>query len=489
MGVRSRREHGGLVIDIAHVEGRHPLSALELARLQFGVTTVYHFLFVPMSIGLALAVAFFQTMHYRTGNPMWGRMVRFWGKLMLLSFAVGVVTGIVQEFQFGMNWSEYSRYVGDVFGAPLAVEGLAAFFLESTFIGLWIFGRNRLSPGLHLATIWAVFVGTLLSAYFILAANSWMQHPVGYEINAQTDRAEMTDFWAIMTNSTQLYAFSHTILGAVITGAMVVLGVSAYRLRRGEGDTAPFMRAIKVALPVVLVATVATSTVGHFQAQLMTVQQPMKMAAAEAHYETSTSAGFSLLAVAPFEKNPGRSSFDLQVPGVLSFLATNSFSGEVKGVNDLQREYEERFGPGDYTPVIGITYWSFRLMVGAAMAMILLSLLGMWFWRRGTLQRSRRFLLISTWAIVLPFVANSAGWIFTEMGRQPWVVQDLLATTDGVSPQVGTADVLTSLLAFTVVYGVLAAVAGWLAVRFIRSDPGTDEGRPAQGEASTDLVY
>jgi cytochrome d ubiquinol oxidase subunit I len=456
------------------------MTALELARLQFGITTVYHFIFVPLSIGLAAFVAVLQTAHYRTGKPVYDRMARFWGKIMLLSFAVGVVTGIVQEFQFGMNWSEYSRYVGDVFGAPLAMEGLAAFFLESTFIGLWIFGRDRLSPRLHLATIWAVAIGSAMSAYFILAANSWMQHPVGYRI-AESGRAEMTSIWAVLTNSTALYAFGHTILGALATGGMVMLGVSAYHLARRR-DVDGFRRSATLALAVTFVATVGTATIGHFQAQLMTDQQPMKMAAAEALYETQSEAPFSLFAVAPFEATPERLTVNVEVPAALSIMATNSPSGTVEGINDIQAEYQERYGPGDYRPVIGVTYWSFKLMVGAGILIILISGLGLWLVRRGTLTSSRRFLTLALWAIPLPFLANAFGWIFTEMGRQPWVVQGLLRTSDASSPAVGAGEVAATLIGFTLLYGVLAGVAGWLAVREIRKGTAPEEPEGASGD-------
>ena len=450
------------------------MTALELARLQFGIVTVFHFIFVPLSIGLAFFVAVLQTAHHRTGKDVYGRLTRFWGKLMLISFAVGVVTGIVQEFQFGMNWSDYSRYVGDVFGAPLAMEGLAAFFLESTFIGLWIFGRGRLSPRVHLATIWLTAIGTALSAYFILAANSWMQHPVGYEISS-SGRAEMTSIWAVLTNSTALYAFAHTILAALATAGMVILGVSAYHLARGN-DVDAHRRTATLAAAVVLVGSLGTATVGHFQAQLMTTQQPMKMAAAEALYESQSGAPFSLFAVAPFEATPERLTFNIEVPKGLSLLATNGPNGFVEGINDLQADYVKRYGPGDYRPVIGITYWSFRLMVGMGTLMILLGAVGVLLARRGTLTTSPRFLTIALWAIPVPFIGNAMGWIFTEMGRQPWAVQGLLRTDDASSPSVSAAYVATSLIGFTLLYSALAAIAGWLAVREMRA--GIEPARP-----------
>jgi len=462
------------------------MTALELARLQFGIVTVFHFIFVPLSIGLAFFVATLQTAHHRTGKDVYGRMTHFWGKLMLISFAVGVVTGIVQEFQFGMNWSDYSRYVGDVFGAPLAMEGLAAFFLESTFIGLWIFGKGRLPARVHLATIWLVAVGTMLSAYFILAANSWMQHPVGYRIGA-SGRAEMTSIWAVLTNSTALYAFGHTMLAALATAGMVILGVSAYHLARGH-DVDGFRRSATLALVVVFVGALATATVGHFQAQLMTTQQPMKMAAAEALYESRSGAPFSAFAVAPFEATPERLTFNVEIPKGLSLLATNTPNGRVEGINDLQADYVAKYGPGDYRPVIGITYWAFRLMVGMGTLMILLGFVGLLLVRRGTLTTSPRFLKIALWAIPVPFIGNAMGWIFTEMGRQPWVVQGLLLTRDASSPTVGVGYVTTSLIGFTLLYAVLAVIAGWLAVREMRAGT-TPEGAETPGDVPTTLAY
>lgn len=461
------------------------MTALELARWQFAIVTIYHFLFVPVSIGLTGLVAWMQTRWYRTRNPTYLRMTKFWGKLMLINFAVGVVTGLVQEFQFGMNWSEYSRFVGDVFGAPLAIEGLAAFFLESTFLGLWIFGWGRLSERVHLMTIWLVAVGTTLSAYFILAANSWMQHPVGVTVNPVSGRAEMESIWAVLTNSTTLYAFPHTILGAYATAAMLILGVSAFHLlRRQHLDV--FSISAKVALMVAFVCVSATMLVGHFQAQLLTDQQPMKMAAAEALYETEEGAGLSLFAVAAWERRPDRTDLDIKVPGLLSFMSTNDVNGRVEGINDIQERYEAEFGPGDYRPIIGLTYWSFRAMIGAGIAMFLLSAWGLWLWRRGRLIESVWFGRAAVAGIALPFLANTAGWIFTEVGRQPWVVQGLLRTDNAVSPSVSTAEVLTTLGGFTVLYGILAAIAGWLFVRFAARGPDpvpTDESGAVDDDA------
>ena len=455
------------------------MEALELARWQFAITTVYHFFFVPVSIGLSAFVACCQTAHVRTGKPVYDRMARFWGKLLLIVFALGVATGIVQEFQFGMNWSSYSRYVGDIFGAPLAIEGLAAFFVESTFLGLWIFGRDRLSPRVHLACIWMVALGTLLSAYFILAANSWMQHPVGYEIDTASGRAELTSIWELLTNSTALLAFPHTILAAWATAGMVVVGVCAWHVRRRGPDAEVFGRFLRVALGIVLGATILTSVTGHFQAELLMDQQPMKMAAAEALFETQDHAPLSLFATADLTPNPQRTNVDIQAGGLLSLLSTGSTSGVVRGINDLNGEYRERYGPGEYAPIVAVTYWSFRAMIGSGIALIILCALGLWRLRGERMMRRRRLLWLMLPAVALPFIANSAGWIFTEMGRQPWIVQGLLKTSDAVSPTVDSLSVWLSMLGFTVLYGVLAVVGLRLFARTVRKGPDGDGAGPA----------
>jgi cytochrome bd ubiquinol oxidase subunit I len=464
------------------------MSALELARWQFGVVTVYHFIFVPLTIGITWFVALFQTLWHRRKEERYLRLTQFFGKLMLINFAIGVVTGIVQEFQFGMNWSAYSRYVGDVFGAPLAMEALAAFFLESTFLGLWIFGWGRLKPRLHLAMIYAVAFGSTLSAYFILAANSWMQHPVGYKI--ANGHAEMTSIGKILTNSTLLYAFPHTIGAAVMTAGMLVIGISAWHILRGS-DADVFRPALRIALPLVFVATVLTTFVGHTQAQLMTRQQPMKMAAAEALYTTQKSAPFSLFAVAPFEHTPSRSTFDITIPHGLSILATNTWTGQVEGIDELNAQYQAKYGPGDYAPIVGLTYWTFRIMTGIGFAVAAFTALGLLLLWRGTLERSRRYLRASVWAIALPFLANAAGWIFTEMGRQPWVVQGLLKTSDAVSPSVPAWEVGITLAGFTLLYGVLAAIDGFLMFRFATRSlegPTAENGDSKPAEAARDLA-
>ncbi|WP_433228083.1 cytochrome ubiquinol oxidase subunit I [Actinomadura formosensis] len=458
-----------------------------LDRWQFAVTIVYHFLFVPLTIGLAWFVAGMQTAWHRTGKEHYLRMTRFFGKLFLINFALGVVTGIVQEFQFGMNWSVYSRFVGSVFGAPLAIEGLVAFFLESTFIGLWIFGWDRLSPRVHLAMIWLVVAGVTLSAYFILAANSWMQRPVGFEM--KDGRAEMTSLWHVLFQPLQITHFFHTIAASLMTAALLVIAASAYRLRKArredagqadagrvdagrvDADVTLFRAAARGALWVTALASLAVIIVGHFQAQILVEHQPMKMAAAEALYETQAPAPLSLLAIGPWEKHPKRTNVDIVLPHGLSVLSTNDWNGEIRGINDIQREYQRRYGPGDYTPIIGSIYWSWRVMITIGFLGVLYGAFWLWFIRRRGWRRSRWFAWTAYVFLGLPFLANTAGWLLTEMGRQPWIVQGLLKTHAAISPTVGKGHVIATLAGFTVVYGVLAAIMGWLMVRAIKAGP------------------
>ncbi|MEI8406570.1 MULTISPECIES: cytochrome ubiquinol oxidase subunit I [unclassified Kribbella] len=462
------------------------MDAIDLARWQFGITTVYHFLFVPITIGLSALVAGLHTAWYRTGQVKYRRMTQFWGKLFLINFAMGVVTGIVQEFQFGMNWSAYSKFVGDIFGAPLAIEGLLAFFLESTFLGLWIFGWDRLPPKLHLASIWLVAIGTQLSAYFILAANSWMQWPVGYRYDQDSGRAELQDFGAVLTNKVALVTFPHTISAAFLTAGAFMLGIALWHLVRRPGEhTELFRPAVKLGAITVLVASVAVIVTGDIQGKIMTETQPMKMAAAEALYETSEPADFSLLTIGSLDGQ--REVWSLTIPNGLSFLATGSFDGKVEGINDLQTAYEQRFGPGSYKPNIPITYWSFRLMILFGALAALMALLALWYIRRKNPRPSRWLVRAALVLPVLPLLANSLGWIFTEMGRQPWIVFGLMETRDGVSPTVGAGTVLTSLITFTLVYAVLAVIEVFLLARFARTVPAEPE--PETGAPAPAFLY
>jgi cytochrome d ubiquinol oxidase subunit I len=459
------------------------VSTLDVARWQFAVTTVYHFLFVPLTIGLSMLVAGMQTAWVRTDNPIYLRMTKFWGKLFLINFAIGVATGIVQEFQFGMNWSSYSRFVGDVFGAPLAMEGLLAFFLESTFLGLWIFGWDKLPKKLHLATIWVASIGTMISAYFILAANSWMQHPVGYRIDHAKNRAELTSIWKLLTNSNVLVTFPHVIFGAFITAGAFVLGISVWHLARRK-DTEFYRKSMRIALATTFVASIGVMASGHIQGQVMTRQQPMKMAAAEALYHTEKPASFSLFTIGSL--NGSKEIYSLRVPGVLSFLATGSFSGKVDGIDEIQAEYAERYGPGSYLPDIPVTYWTFRLMMGFGFLAAFLSIAGLWISRRKRAPTSRWFVRAALCGMSLPFLANTAGWIFTEMGRQPWTVFGLMQTKQAVSPTVGLASVITSLTVFTLLYGGLALINVKIMLRTIRAGAPSEESlAPTDGVAPT----
>ena len=457
------------------------MTTLDLARTQFGVTTLFHFIFVPMSIGLACWVALCQTLWYRTGNELYLRMTRFWARFLLISLAIGVVTGIVQEFQFGMNWSLYSRYVGDIFGAPLAMEGLMAFFLESTFIGLWIFGWGRLSPKVHLATVWLMAFGTVLSAYFILAANSWMQHPVGYVLNHATHRAELTNIFSVLTNSTLLLAFPHTIFGALATGGMLVIGISGWNLLRRR-NVEFFSRSMRLMLPITLVTVVLTLGFGHGQALLMQDQQPMKMASTEGLYNTTKGAGLSIFAVGPLQRHPNRLQPDIRIPHLESIIATLSWNGSLPGINTENRIEQAKYGPGDYVPIIGVTYWSFRAMIGAGTVMLLIALAGLWLAYRRKLEGSTWFNRLAIAGIFLPILANWSGWIFTEMGRQPWVVYGLLKTSDARSPNVSMASIIISLTAYILVYVTLIAVGARLMVREIKHGPEEPPSAPG-GEA------
>jgi cytochrome d ubiquinol oxidase subunit I len=451
------------------------MEALDLARWQFGITTVYHFLFVPLTIGLSFLVAGMQTAWYRTGNEEWLRLTKFFGKLFLINFAMGVVTGIVQEFQFGMNWSTYSRFVGDIFGAPLAVEGLLAFFLESTFLGLWIFGWGRLSRGLHLATIWLAATGTLLSAYFILAANSWMQNPVGYELNPDTGRAELQNFAAVLTNEVTLVTFPHTIAASFMCAAGFMAGVALWRMaRRPDIDRLTYKKAAKLGAITLMVSGLAVVVTGDVQAKVMTEVQPMKMAAAEALYDTAQPAPFSVLSVGNLSGTEATAI--IEIPGLLSFLATGDWNAEVQGINDLQRQYQEEFGDlvpgGNYVPNVPVAYWTFRLMMGFG---FLAMIIGAWIlWAiRGPQAKgvgtSRWTAAVALSLPLLPLFASSIGWIFTEMARQPWIVFGLMPTSLAVSPTVSATEVLITLVGFTLLYGALAVVEIGLLFHYIKA--------------------
>jgi cytochrome d ubiquinol oxidase subunit I len=472
------------------------VDALDLARWQFGITTIYHFLFVPLTIGLSVVVASLQTAWHRTGRPEYLRATKFFGKLFLINFAMGVVTGIVQEFQFGMNWSTYSTFVGDVFGAPLALEALLAFFLESTFIGLWIFGWDRLPRRVHLATIWAAALGSNLSAFFILAANAWMRHPVGFAVDPATGRAHLTDIVAVLTNPQAISTYLHVVSASFVVAGLFVVAVSAHKLLHREKAAHPsepelFRRTLRAGLATTALAGVVVTLSGDHQAKLMATYEPMKLAAAEAVWDTESAAGFSLFAIGTHEIGEvgvGRNIVDLEVPYVLSVLATGSPAGEVQGINDLQRRFAEQFGPGDYTPNIPVLYWSFRLMIGLGLAGVAVGVLGLWLTRRGALPQRRWTYRVAIAALPAALAANIFGWVLTEMGRQPWTVVGQLLTAASVSPGVSLGEVAFSLTVFTLLYGVLAVVEARLLWRYVQAGPGHVVPYPAEGEPESDRV-
>jgi len=444
------------------------MDALGIARSQFAITSIYHFFFVPLTMGLSILVALMESRYVRSGDETYRRMAKFWGKLFLINFALGVVTGIVMEFQFGMNWSEYSRFVGDIFGVPLAIEALLAFFLESTFLGIWIFGWDKLPKGLHAAAIWAVAVGSNLSALWILAANSWMQHPVGFEIIE--GKARLVDFGALISNSYLWLQFPHVVASALTTAAFFVLGISAWHLLKKKGENTDFFhKSARIGIAAAVIGSVLVVGLGHLQMQAMVRNQPMKVAASEALWESADPAPLALAALVDEENQ--RNTFELRVPYGLSLLAYNSLSGEVRGIRELQAEYEALYGPGDYIPPVTLSFWTFRIMVGLGLLMALAAVVVLYLDFRKLLTSKPLVLRLLSFAILLPYLSNTAGWLLTEFGRQPWIVFGLLKVEDGVSPGVSTSAMLTSLIAFMLLYGILMVVDIYLLARFARTGP------------------
>jgi cytochrome bd ubiquinol oxidase subunit I len=444
------------------------VTSVDLARLQFATTSLYHFLFVPLTLGLAPLVAVMQTLWYRGGDEAWLRLAQFFGTLMLINFAIGVATGLVQEFQFGMNWSIYSEFVGDVFGAPLAIEGLAAFMLESTFLGLWIFGWDRLSRRVHLATIWLFALGTWLSAFFIIVANSWMQRPVGSTV--REGRAELTDVWALLGNRLGYVAYTHVLLVGLTTACVVVFGVACWHLVCGRNE-ALFLHAAKLALIVGVPISAVNLLVGSHLGVVITDYQPMKIAATEALWETEEPASFSVFQIGGFSADDPEPVFDIEIPHLLSILATGSWDGEVQGMNPLQASSEAEYGPGDYIPPVRTAYWSMRIMAYAGSLVFFVLVVAAFFYRRRTLVTKPWLLWSGVAMIPLPYIAALAGWVLTEVGRQPWIVFGLLKTADANSPSVSTTTIAFSLGVFGLLYGVLAVVDVVLMRRYARLDP------------------
>ena len=407
---------------------------------------------------------------------------------------MGVVTGIVQEFQFGMGWASYSRFVGDVFGAPLAMEALVAFFMESTFVGLWIFGWGRLPKKIHMLTMWAVAAGTSISAYFIIAANSWMQHPVGTKLNDETGRAELKSIWAVLSNSTAVAAYTHVIFAAFLTAAVFVGGVSAWLLVRKRetlvtNDTKALKKSVRSSAWIALFASIAILVTGHFQTRLMFKQQPMKMASAEALCQSEKGAAFSLFAIGDVGNvNEDCKVKTVGIPKALSLLAQDDPNAEVKGVNELQASYEEQFGPGDYIPNLAVSYWGFRLMIGFGLISAIGAVVILFKTRKGKDLAQKGWIAKTSIAIIFtPFLANSFGWIFTEMGRQPWVVVPApdgnpairMLTKDAISQNVASGTYLTSLIVLGLLYGVLMVFEIKLLVGYIKAGPNATMDPPA----------
>ena len=460
------------------------MDPLILSRIQFGVTTIYHFFFVPLTLGLSYMVAIMETIYVRSGNEVYKRMAKFWGKLFIINFAMGVVTGIVQEFQFGMNWSEYSRFVGDIFGAPLAIEALLAFFLESVFIGVWIFGWDKLSKGLHATTIWLVAIASTISAFWILLANSFMQEPVGYAIEG--GRAVMTDFLALILNPNLWVQFPHTMTAGFVTAAFFVLGISAYHLLRSS-NVDLFRRSFQIAAIIGILAVILLGLNGHSQAQHMIKSQPMKMASAEALWNTESPASFSILTIGALDQRS--EIFSIRVPRLLCLLSFNQLDCEIQGIYDLQAQYEAEFGPGNYIPPVAVIYWSFRIMVGIGVLLLTLGLYAAFMVMGDSLQSRGLSLKIYVWAIALPYISNSFGWILAEIGRMPWIVYGLMKVNDGLSFTVPPFQMLLTLLGFTLVYAGLIVATIYLMLKYIKVVPQAGgESQPDENAGTPSVV-
>ena len=434
------------------------MDVTSLARFQFAMTAIFHFLFVPLTLGLAPIVAFMETRHLTTGDIMYERMSKFWGKLFIINFALGIVTGLTMEFQFGMNWARYSAYVGDIFGAPLAIEAFAAFFLESIFIGLWIFGRGRISKKMHVASIWIVAFAVNLSAFWILFANGWMQHPVGYEI--QNSRAVMTDFTAFLANSYSWLKYLHTTLAGFVTASFFVLGISAWHLFR-KNETDVFTSSFKIAAVLGLASSFLVFVIGDMSGGEIAKVQPEKLAAIESHWETARNVPFYLI-VLPDEVNSRNAVELFGIPGMTSFLAFKDFNAEVKGLRDWPKE--------DRPPVLPV-FAGFRLMVGLGMLFMLLNALSVFIVFTRRIDKWPWFLKLLPFVIPLPYMAAELGWIVAEMGRQPWIVYRVMRTTEAASPSVGPGQIMFTIISFILIYGLLAALDIYLLAKSARKGP------------------
>jgi cytochrome bd ubiquinol oxidase subunit I len=431
------------------------MDVLFLSRLQFAAATMFHFLFVPLTLGLSVLVAIMETKYARSGDETYLRMTKFWGKLFLINFALGVVTGITLEFQFGTNWSRYSAYVGDIFGSLLAIEATAAFFLESTLIGVWIFGWKKLSPKAHAAVMWLVAAAGNLSAIWILTANGWMQKPVGYIM--RNGRAELADFTAVLFNKFSILQVLHVVPAAFILSAFFVMGISAYHLLKKQ-HVEFATRSYKMGLVCGLIASVFIVVQGDLHARHVTETQPAKLAAMESLWESTTKAPIYLIAL-PDEKNEKNAIQIGSIPGLLSFMGHHDFNAEIKGLKAF---------PKDERPPVLLTFLSFRGMVALGMYFVLMMIIGVW--KRNRLLESPGYLKLMLYSIPLPYIAIQMGWVVAEVGRQPWIVYGIMKTSDAVSP-IATSQVATTLVAFILVYGLLGAVGYYLIFKYARKGP------------------
>lgn len=438
-----------------------------LARLQFGLTLTYHFWFVALTLGLSVLIALIETWYVRSGDPRYKRLAKFWGKLFLVNYAVAIVTGLVNEFQFGMNWSEYSKYVGSVFGPSLAFEAATAFFVESIAIGVWAYGWDKVSSRVHLAAIWLVAWSSNYSAFWILSANSFMQHPLGYAIRNQ--RVELTDLAELLTNLYLYHQFVHTVLSGFVTAGFFVMAVSAYYLLRGVHlDEAK--RSFSLGLICALLSTILVVVTGHFYNQYLARVQPMKVAASEALWETAAPAPFIVLA--SIDEDNRRNVRQVRLPAVLSILTYHDAHSPVQGINQLQADYVRRLGPGQYIPPVAVLFWSFRVMVGIGLWLLALLAMNYRCWRKGRLECCPVLLKLTIYSLPLPYLAITAGWLMTEVGRQPWLVYGLMLTEEGFSQTVPASSVWTSLALYSAVYAVVALAACYIARKVILAGPG-----------------
>ncbi|MFT8870899.1 MAG: cytochrome ubiquinol oxidase subunit I [Sporolactobacillus sp.] len=447
------------------------MDVLSLARFQYATTTMYHFFFVPLSIGLVLLVSIMETLYVVKNKEIYKQMAKFWGKFFLINFAIGVVTGILQEFQFGMNWSEYSRFMGDIFGAPLAIEALLAFFLESTFIGVWIFGWDRISKKAHCLSIWLVTAGTTISALWILTANSFMQHPVGYHVAG--GRALMDNFGALLANGQLWVEFPHVVFGAFATGAVMVSGISAIALLK-KRNVEFFKKSLKVAVVVGLFSSLLLAFFGHLQGQYLVKTQPMKMAASEALWKDSGSPASWTLSANIDVKNHSNSA-EIKIPYLLDLLSYGTFSGNVQGIDTLQKAEVQKYGPGNYIPPVKTMFWTFRIMTLLGLVLCLLAIaaaIQIW---RNKISESKWLLRFLVAGIAVPYIANTSGWFLTEFGRQPWTVYGLIKTAQSVSPNVTAGELLFSIIAFLGMYTLLGIVMVYLFVQTFKQGPTLDE--------------